>query len=103
MKDLYGNSSCASSVSLAGIGVYKFYLWYQKYKKCTEREIFKLVSDIINIVEAHHNASTQSGGTQESFLAINHVRDNLIPPKDRKRMTNLWEKAVKFLDENESR
>lgn len=67
--------------------------------------MFKLVSEIINMVEMHHqNAGVASpGGTQESFLAISHVRDNLIPPKDRKRMASLWEKAVKFLDENESR
>lgn len=102
MKDY--NSGYASSVLLTGIGIYKSYLWYLKYKKCTEREVFKLVSEIISIVETHHqNASAQPGGAQESFLAINHVRDNLIPPKDRKRMTSLWEKAVKFLDENESR
>ncbi|XP_077266394.1 LEM domain-containing inner nuclear membrane protein MAN1 isoform X2 [Temnothorax americanus] len=87
-----------------GIGIYKSYLWYLRYKKSTEREVFKLVSDIISIVETHHqNASTQPGGAQESFLAINHVRDNLILPKDRKRMAGLWERAVKFLDENESR
>ncbi|XP_071556050.1 inner nuclear membrane protein Man1 isoform X2 [Temnothorax nylanderi] len=91
-------------VLLTGIGIYKSYLWYLRYKKSTEREVFKLVSDIISIVETHHqNASTQPGGAQESFLAINHVRDNLIPPKDRKRMAGLWERAVKFLDENESR
>ncbi|XP_011879893.1 PREDICTED: inner nuclear membrane protein Man1 isoform X2 [Vollenhovia emeryi] len=90
-------------VLLTGIGIYKSYLWYLRYKKSTEREVFKLVSDIISIVETHHqNASTQPGA-QESFLAINHVRDNLIPPKDRKKMTGLWERAVKFLDENESR
>ncbi|KAG5313738.1 MAN1 protein, partial [Acromyrmex insinuator] len=90
-------------VSLTGIGIYKSYFWYLRYKRNMEREVFKLVSDIISIVETHHqNASTQPGA-QESFLAINHVRDNLIPPKDRKRMTSLWEKAVKFLDENESR
>lgn len=52
----------------------------------------------------HQNAAVATpGGTQESFLAINHVRDNLIPPKDRKKMAGLWERAVKFLDENESR
>lgn len=57
------------------------------------------------MVELHHqNAVTTSpGGTQESYLAINHVRDNLIPPKDRKKMSTVWDKAVKFLDENESR
>lgn len=97
------NGCCASSVLLAGIGLYKSYLWYLKYKESTEREVFKLVSEIINIVETHHQNASLQTGTQESFLAINHVRDNLIPPKDRKRMASLWEKAVKFLDENESR
>lgn len=97
------NSGCASSVLLTGIGIYKSYLWYQRYKKSAEREVFKLVSDIISIVETHHQNASVQPGAQESFLAINHVRDNLIPPKDRKRMTGLWEKAVKFLDENESR
>ncbi|KAG8038011.1 hypothetical protein G9C98_006336 [Cotesia typhae] len=78
---------------------------YLKYKKSTEREVFQLVSEIISMVELHHQNAmiTNPGGTQESFLAINHVRDNLIPPKDRKKMAGLWEKAVKFLDENESR
>lgn len=90
---------------LAAIGMQKLFVWYIKYKKSTEREVFKLVSDIINMVEMHHqNAAISSpGSTQESFLAINHIRDNLIPPKDRKKMAGLWEKAVKFLDENESR
>ncbi|XP_015437564.1 PREDICTED: inner nuclear membrane protein Man1 [Dufourea novaeangliae] len=90
---------------LAAIGMQKLFVWYIKYKKSTEREVFKLVSEIINMVEMHHqNTGVASpGGTQESFLAISHVRDNLIPPKDRKRMAGLWEKAVKFLDENESR
>ncbi|XP_043286043.1 inner nuclear membrane protein Man1 [Venturia canescens] len=87
------------------LGGRKIVLWYLQYKKSAEREIFRLVSKIISMVEMHHqNACTSSpGGTQESYLAINHVRDNLIPPKDRKKMAALWEKAVKFLDENESR
>ncbi|XP_053970373.1 inner nuclear membrane protein Man1 [Hylaeus anthracinus] len=90
---------------LAAIGIQKLFVWYIKHKKSTEGEVFKLVSEIINMVEMHHqNAGVATpGGTQESFLAINHVRDNLILPRDRKKMAGLWEKAVKFLDENESR
>ena len=74
-----------------------------KYRKNSEREVFQLVSEIISMLELHHQnyATTSPGGTQESYLAINHIRDNLIPPKDRKKMSSLWEKAVKFLDENE--
>ncbi|KAK2585887.1 hypothetical protein KPH14_010475 [Odynerus spinipes] len=91
---------------LVVIGTQKLFVWYKRYQKSVEREVFKLVSEIINVVEQHHqNAglSSPSGSTQDTFLAINHVRDNLILPKDRKRMAGLWEKAVKFLDENESR
>lgn len=90
---------------LGVIGSQKLFLWYVKYKKSTEQKAFQLVGEIISLVEAHHQntGAMTPGGTQESFLAINHVRDNLIAPKDRKKMAGLWEKAVKFLDENESR
>lgn len=87
------------------IGGHKFTTWYIQNKKKTEMEVFHLVSEIIRMVEINHqsSATTSPGGTQESYLAINHVRDNLIPPKNRKKMAGTWEKAVKFLDENESR
>lgn len=91
--------------ALVIIGCQKLVLAYWRYRKNTEREVFNLVSEIISMLELHHQsyATTSPGGTQESYLAINHIRDNLIPPKDRKNLSGLWEKAVKFLDENESR
>ncbi|XP_043483860.1 inner nuclear membrane protein Man1-like [Leptopilina heterotoma] len=87
------------------IGGHKVTTWYMQQKKKTEKEVFQLVSEIISMVEINHQNSVTSspGGTQESYLAINHVRDNLIPPKNRKKLASTWEKAVKFLDENESR
>lgn len=87
------------------IGCQKLALAYWNHKQNAEQEVFKLVSQIINMLEVHHQnyATTSPGGTQESYLAINHIRDNLIAPKDRKKLSNLWERAVKFLDENESR
>ncbi|KAF7988372.1 hypothetical protein HCN44_000945 [Aphidius gifuensis] len=89
----------------AAFGIHKLTLWYIKYKKSTENEIYQLVSEIISMVELHYqnSATTSPGGSQESYVAINHVRDNLIPPKDRKKMSSIWEKALKFIDENESR
>ncbi|XP_011502933.1 PREDICTED: inner nuclear membrane protein Man1 isoform X2 [Ceratosolen solmsi marchali] len=91
--------------ALVIIGCQKMVLAYWRYRKNTEREVFNLVSEIINILEIHHQSfvSTNLGSIQETYLAINHIRDNLIPPKDRKNLAGLWEKAVKFLDENESR
>ncbi|XP_015178230.1 PREDICTED: inner nuclear membrane protein Man1 isoform X2 [Polistes dominula] len=90
---------------LAVIGTQKSYVWYKRYQQSMERELFKLVSEIINVIEQHHQNVGLSTpvSTQDTFLVINHVRDNLILPKDRKKMSALWEKAVKFLDENESR
>ncbi|XP_046612017.1 inner nuclear membrane protein Man1 [Neodiprion virginianus] len=87
------------------IGGHKLVLWHLKQKKESENEVFRLVSEIISMLELHHqnSALTSAGGTQESYLAINHVRDNLIPPKNRQKMSSVWAKAVKFLDENESR
>lgn len=91
--------------ALALIGCQKAFIAYKHYKDNAEKEVFTLVSEIISMLELHHQsfATASPGGTQESYLAINHIRDNLIPPKDRRRLSGLWEKAVKFLDENESR
>lgn len=94
------------ATGLVGVFVMqKLIAWYIRYKHSTEEEIYQLVSEIINMVETHHqNTATASpGGSQESYVAINHVRDNLIPPKDRKKMSSIWDKALKFIDENESR
>ncbi|KAJ8680455.1 hypothetical protein QAD02_016242 [Eretmocerus hayati] len=91
--------------ALIMIGCQKLLLAYWQYKKNSEKEVFNLVTEITNMLELHHQnfATSSPGGTQESYLAINHIRDNLIPPKDRRRLSGVWEKAVKYLDENESR
>ncbi|XP_066587930.1 inner nuclear membrane protein Man1 isoform X2 [Prorops nasuta] len=89
--------------ALTIIGTRKLFLWYLKYKKSTESKVMTLVSDIIDVVQNHHFNTASSEGSQDRYVAINHVRDNLIPPKSRKKLAGLWDKAVKFLDENESR
>ncbi|XP_014218016.1 inner nuclear membrane protein Man1 [Copidosoma floridanum] len=90
-------------VGLTFLIVNKVVISYMKYREKKEKQVFNLVSEIINMLETHYQSTTSPGGTQESYLAVNHIRDNLIPPKDRKHMNDVWEKAVKFLDENESR
>ena len=39
----------------------------------------------------------------ESYVAIPHLRDMLIPPYQRKSKQDLWKKALDFLLANESR
>jgi len=96
---------CLIIAGLALLLSQKLVYMYWSMKQNAEQEVYKLVSQIINMLEVHHQnyATTSPGGTQESYLAINHIRDNLIAPKDRKKLSSFWEKAVKFLDENESR
>ncbi|KAJ8950768.1 hypothetical protein NQ318_011261 [Aromia moschata] len=46
-------------------------------------------------------APAEEGG--DNFVVINHVRDMILPVAERKRKQNTWTKAVKFINENESR
>lgn len=45
----------------------------------------------------------RGGIVARSYLAINHIRDQLIPPQDRKRKQKLWSKVVSYIRESESR
>ncbi|GLV36949.1 MAN1 [Carabus blaptoides fortunei] len=73
---------------------YKYYLRTQKLKN---DQIYSMVEKILDILQS--NASDNS----DNYLAVNHIRDMLISPQDRKRLSSVWAGAVKFLQENESR
>ena len=45
----------------------------------------------------------RGGVVARPYLAINHIRDQLIPPQDRKRKQKLWAKVVTYIRESESR
>lgn len=67
-----------------------------------EQEVYDLVENIIDVL-CRHAASIADRRTQEPYLAVTHVRDVLIPLKERKTKTKVWTKAVQFLEEHESR
>lgn len=73
---------------------YKYYLRTQKLKN---DQIYSMVEKILDILQS--NASDSA----DNYLAVNHIRDMIIPPQERKRMASVWNGAVKFLQENESR
>lgn len=81
-------------------------IWYVRYRwrkeKEEQKQVFNLVEKIINILKDHHEAC-QTDKSLEPFIAIPHIRDQLIPMRERKKKEHLWNKAVKFLSENESR
>uniref|UniRef100_A0A915HK14 Man1/Src1 C-terminal domain-containing protein n=1 Tax=Romanomermis culicivorax TaxID=13658 RepID=A0A915HK14_ROMCU len=81
--------------------------WYKKYKwhKVAEeqRKIFEMVEEIIDILKKHHEECLTSPGDHQTYLAVPHVRDMLIPANRRKELYPIWDKAVEYLNENESR
>ncbi|KAJ8921167.1 hypothetical protein NQ315_013639 [Exocentrus adspersus] len=74
---------------------YKYYHYYEQKQK---DEIGFMVEKIIDILQT---SASEDGS--ESFVVINHVRDMILPLKDRKGKQKMWAKAVKYISENESR
>ncbi|KAG8439628.1 hypothetical protein GDO86_005709 [Hymenochirus boettgeri] len=94
------------SLLLIGIVVFVGILRYIKYRWAKEEEntqqMYNLVVKIIDVLKSH-NEACQENKDLEPYTPIPHVRDSLILPQDRKKMKRVWERAVEFLDANESR
>ncbi|KAF6213763.1 hypothetical protein GE061_011485 [Apolygus lucorum] len=76
---------------LISLAVFLAARWWIRREARHKEEVFKLVGNIIEIV------SSKSVST-DSFVPISHVRDQLIPLKDRQKMKRLWEDALKLLE-----
>lgn len=68
-----------------------------------EQEVYTFVEMIIDLLARHHATCLAENRADDAFLAVNHVRDVLIPIKEKMAKLKLWNKAVQFLEENESR
>lgn len=79
-------------------GVVKGFQWWRSVQERNRKEVFRLVESIIELLSNH-----QHSAGEDNYLAISHVRDQLIPPYQRQRMAGAWAAAVKYLEENESR
>ncbi|XP_030638554.1 inner nuclear membrane protein Man1 [Chanos chanos] len=91
---------------LAGIGIVWGLLSYMKYRWRREeeetRQMYDMVERIIDVLRSHSEACQENKDLQP-YLPIPHVRDSLIQPQDRKKMKNVWKRAVAFLSADESR
>ncbi|XP_060082211.1 inner nuclear membrane protein Man1-like [Ylistrum balloti] len=74
----------------------------QRSKEEERKKVFEIVEKIIDMVKENYDMNEQDSH-QPPYMAIQHVRDQLLPPSQRKSMVPLWEKAVKFIEANESR
>ncbi|XP_021927347.1 inner nuclear membrane protein Man1 isoform X2 [Zootermopsis nevadensis] len=88
------------------VGIYVLYgiklatQWYMRHRERDKMEVYKMVERIIELLVNHQQNATPG---KQPFLAVNHVRDQLIPPPDRSRLAKVWNKAVHWIKNSESR
>ncbi|XP_013142046.1 PREDICTED: uncharacterized protein LOC106106062 [Papilio polytes] len=84
-------------ISVVILGLQRFYKYYVRYQKKKSEEIYSMVEQIIDII----SQETEDSG--EPYISVDHVRDTLISPQNREKMSSTWDAAVKFIQTNESR
>jgi len=60
------------------------------------------VSQVVETVRSQYEANLRDPGI-DSYVAINHMFDSLVPPSQRRGQKALWSQVVTFISENESR
>lgn len=79
------------------------YRRYRSEKQREEREeMYIMVQKIIDVLRRQYDSSENNDNVQP-FLPILHVRDMILPPKDRKKKANIWERAKQFVSASETR
>ncbi|XP_064110867.1 uncharacterized protein LOC135218472 [Macrobrachium nipponense] len=74
------------------------YVKYHRRKKELEKQ--QVLETVEQILETLGGLARPGG---KDYVAVNHVRDSLIGPRDRKAKQDIWKKAVTFIDNYESR
>ncbi len=81
-----------------------YYVKSTRRKRENEKqEVLLMVERIIELLEQNHAFKMADRRLRDAFMAIEHVRDFIIPPKDGESKSKLWKKAVQYIADNESR
>ena len=94
------NPSLVLLVTIGLTGLFGLYLYQWRREASQERReaILQLARDATSLVYQHSIKSGQTSG-----IPIIHVRDRLIPLAEREAKDGLWNEAVEYISENESR
>ncbi|GAB1597812.1 inner nuclear membrane protein Man1-like [Argonauta hians] len=79
----------------------RFCLVHYQKKEEEQQQIYEMIEKIIDTLKTECEAMSRHD--EEPYLAVQHVRDKLLPPSKRKQLLPVWKKAVKFIEDNESR
>ena len=94
----------AGFISLISYLGFRFYKHRAEMKLREQQDIFELVEQVLSLlVKHHHHLSMAADSSVRASLPINHIRDQLIAPPDRKRKRHLWDKVVGYIHHSESR
>uniref|UniRef100_A0A6B2EHQ8 Putative transcriptional coactivator caper rrm superfamily n=1 Tax=Phlebotomus kandelakii TaxID=1109342 RepID=A0A6B2EHQ8_9DIPT len=88
------------TISLLGISVYGgnlFWRFIVHVKRSRQAKVDRMISEIISVLM--EQTSNDSGG----LVLVNHVRDKIIPPAQRRQLEAAWTEAIEHLEKNESR
>ncbi|KAJ8301744.1 hypothetical protein KUTeg_020731 [Tegillarca granosa] len=95
---------------LEGIVLAVVFIIFLRYhlKRAEEEQVkvYELVESIIDTIKKQYDLSEmneEEGTSYTPYIAVQHVRDRLLAPSHRKKLMPIWNKAVKFIRENESR
>ncbi|XP_044261272.1 inner nuclear membrane protein Man1-like isoform X2 [Tribolium madens] len=97
---LWSFLSLVTSLLGAALLVYTLNYVFKCYKQIRQKqheEEMSLVESIIDILQTN---ATENG---DNYMVINHVRDMILPINERKNKQKLWARAVRYIQENESR
>ncbi|KAL4226857.1 meiotic attachment of telomere to nuclear envelope [Mactra antiquata] len=101
---LYGLLLLLICIFIGVLGI--FYLrWQNKKKEKMQQKVYELVEKIIETLKDNFEMSERKNDHKSypPYLAVSHIRDQLIPVAKRRQMQPLWDEAVKFIESTESR
>ncbi|XP_053378195.1 inner nuclear membrane protein Man1-like [Mercenaria mercenaria] len=103
-KVLYGLCLLVLCVFVGVLGI--FYLrWQNKRKEKAQQKVYDMVEKIIEMLKDNFELAERKNDNKNypPYMAVQHIRDQLIPVSKRRQMQSLWDDAVEFIESNESR
>lgn len=77
-------------------GIYRIISYYRQRRHSEMQSVCKLVEEVLELLQSPDSPVV---------MPILHIRDTILTPAERKdvKMTKLWTKTVKFIEDHESR
>ena len=72
-------------VAVVWVGVWLWGIWAERAKR-QRQAVLELVEQVLSILFHQHQMIKRDGKPGTTFLAIDHISDQLIEPSDRKRL-----------------